>query len=498
MRKKKPDIDELVRRATAGRRPDAARMFRPSQAYALLNDPFCLWCDYHAPKSGAVDETTRFEKLRMGWGSQYETQWVKENHADAVHIDVPWGILALRATLQAMIDGAPAIHGAHLWDLGHETYGIADLLVRLEDASSDLGPYYEVTEVKRSREARDYHIVQAGAYNRALARIQRHSASAVQIALKDGVRGIDAGGAEAELDKALALWKDIRDGRLKPDLPAYDEASSPWRLYANKLLKRRGDLTLCPMFSASARNKLTRRLGVKRVKDLEDHDLADFQEALGPIAGRHTWYRYEAHRSGRPVLADGETLSIPRGKRNLYFDFETAGGEHPTVPPHAYMIGVYDLEQAKYVSFVAKGPQDEERMTREFLAYVGPPKDVCLYHWTSYELGVLADLSERHPALARPIGRVREACVDLKKCVDKRVFFGTRTYSIKEVAPFLGFHWRQEDVDAMESMVLYWEWLEDGDETKIAKVICYNEDDCRAMDHVHRALAGLERGGGRT
>ncbi|GEM_PF-5540704 len=67
------------------------------------------------------------------------------------------------------------------------------------------------------------------------------------------------------------------------------------------------------------------------------------------------------------------------------------------------------------------------------------------------------------------------------KSLDRRVVFRP------SVAPFLGFHWRQEDVDGMESMVLYWEWL-GGREEAIGKVLTHNEDDCLAMVHVHRAI----------
>ena len=44
----------------------------------------------------------------------------------------------------------------------------------------------------------------------------------------------------------------------------------------------------------------------------------------------------------------------------------------------------------------------------------------------------------------------------------------------------------------MESMVLYWEWLADGDQRKIEKVVTYNEDDCIAMARVDETLLRLQ------
>ncbi|GEM_PF-5638632 len=142
MARKKPTVDNLVRRATAGKVLDRRVVFRPSMAYALLHDPFSVWCEHHAPKDSAVDETTRFERLRMQWGSDYEERWVAKNHPDAVRIAQRWGIEALQDTLRAILDGAPAIHQAHLWDLGLGVCGIGDVLVRRDDAPSDLGPFH--------------------------------------------------------------------------------------------------------------------------------------------------------------------------------------------------------------------------------------------------------------------------------------------------------------------------------------------------------------------
>jgi uncharacterized protein len=102
----------------------------------------------------------------------------------------------------------------------------------------------------------------------------------------------------------------------------------------------------------------------------------------------------------------------------------------------------------------------------------------------------MGGVAARHPELADRIAGLIKASVDLHRCVKDAAYFGTGGYSIKEVAPFLGFRWRQAEVDAFESMVMYWEWLGDGDAAKIGRVAVYNEDDCRAMAFVDRALGG--------
>lgn len=485
-------VEGLLERATAGRELRPEELFKPSHAYRVLEDPYLLWCDFHAPPEEAVDETSRYEILRRKWGDEHEERWIAEHYPSRVEIRPLRGLAALRATLEAMLSGAPAIHSPELWDLAGGVYGAGDLLVRSDEAPSDLGPFhYRVRELKRSRRVKDYQVAQAVFYNCMLGRLQGYVPDRVGIVLEDEVAEVPAG-PPATCERILADWRKIRAGEQRPETPGYDEASSPWRVWTNKVLERERDLTLFPGITGAGRRKMRERLGPLEVEDLAKLAEKDFQAALGPKVGLEVYYKYRAYATRKPFVVEGGRLEIPRRKRRLYFDFETCDGLHPTVPPHVYMIGCYDGERESFSVFTARGPGEEEKIFRDFLAWAGDLRDACLYHWTSYEIGQMRSVRERHPALRDGIDRTIAAAVDLKECVKKRVFFGTRSYSIKEVAPFLGFRWEQgKDVGAFESMVLYWEWLEDGDGSKIRKVETYNRDDCLAMAHVDRALADL-------
>ncbi|MCD5401951.1 ribonuclease H-like domain-containing protein [candidate division NPL-UPA2 bacterium] len=168
---------------------------------------------------------------------------------------------------------------------------------------------------------------------------------------------------------------------------------------------------------------------------------------------------------------------------------------HPTEPPHVYLIGLWDGEKGEFVHFLGRGAEEEQGIFEDFLSYVGNPEGVCLYHWTDFEVGTMKEVAGRHPQIAGQLERLINSCVDLKEVIKRQVYLPVPTYSIKSVAPCLGFHWRQKDVDAFESMALYWEFLKDGEEKKIQKVLDYNEDDCQAMFHVDQRICqefGLE------
>jgi predicted RecB family nuclease len=471
--------DEVVLRATAGRKLDKLVHFKPSAAYAILHNPYGVWCDLHVPQSEAVDETARYERLRMDWGSEHERRWVQAHYTTAVEITPRWGIAAVQATARAMCAGVPVIYQPQLWSLGDGLYGLGDLIVRDDSASSDLGPWhYRVIEIKRSKELKTYQAVQAVLYNRILHRLQGYKPAGVEIVLKEGALAVAAAEYESACDSVLATWNRLRAAIDPPELPGLDEAESPWRVHTNRTLEARRDLALFPAITPKLRPQF-RAAGIRSVDELT----ADHAERVGGPAFRR---RFESWKSGKPVIA--ETFDIPRKARALYYDFETCDDIHPSVAPHVYMIGVFDAAADRFHLLTARGSEDEARIFTEFADLVGDPHDTALYHWWRYETEQMAKVQARHPHLAGRIRALTSASVDLHKCVKEGVYLGTRGYSIKDVAPFLGFRWRQADVNAYESMVLYWEWLQDGDPAKIARVATYNEDDCRAMAHVDRAL----------
>ena len=152
----------LLDRATSGEKIHGRPRLRPSLVDKVLRDPFWVWCQYHVPRSEAVNEVGRYEQMRYRRGVEHEDAWVAAHHPDALAIKPDFGYEALARTLRAMLEGVPAIHQPQLWDLGRDVYGRGDLLVRDNSHGSDLGPYhYRVIEIKRARKLRDSFALQA-------------------------------------------------------------------------------------------------------------------------------------------------------------------------------------------------------------------------------------------------------------------------------------------------------------------------------------------------
>jgi hypothetical protein len=79
---------ELLERAKCGHAVGSDRLFKPSWFYYLLEDPFWLWCHYHAPSDEQVDETTRFDRYQMEAGNQWEERYIAANYPASVDLTV--------------------------------------------------------------------------------------------------------------------------------------------------------------------------------------------------------------------------------------------------------------------------------------------------------------------------------------------------------------------------------------------------------------------------
>ncbi len=482
-------LEALIQRATAGKKFNRHTLFRPSLSYYLLKDPFWLWCEHHAPKSAAVDETTRYEELRMQQGVEYEACWVKANFPQAVEIQPSFGFTALKNTFRAMLDGAAAIYQPQLWDLARETYGKGDLLVRDDTKPSDLGPFhYRVVEIKRSKSLQESHALQAAFYTQNIGMLQGYLPREFTVVLKESAEIIGFDTRDADLEAARRLWNALRDGSVTPEMKRPPKAAnSPWRHYANQRAHDERDLVLLAGIPKHVRDKL-RRAAIQKVDQLWNLRQEKISEIIGARYGEIAYHVAQAYKLDGPILKPQKQLQIPRAKRLLYFDFETSDSVHRSEPPHTYLIGCYDGTRDQLVKFLARGAEDEGRIFSEFLDYVGDPRDVCLYHWTDFEIHQLRRVARYWPLLAGTIDQVIDKCVDLKEAIQSAVYLPVPSFSIKCVAPALGFHWRQKDIGAYQSMVCYWDYLENRDLFAIDRALIYNQDDCLAMWHVDQEL----------
>ena len=328
--------------------------------------------------------------------------------------------------------------------------------------------------------------------NRILGAIQQYTPSQMRVYLKEHRMDVPYYPHLDRLERELTFWQAIRDGHAKPEAHKPPKAASaPWRVYANKIMAQTKDLLMLPGLNTEMRQCLKIN-GMFNTDDVARAGLAKLQEILEEPHATDSYYNAQAYLHKKPVLRQAGHFPPPEKKYNLYFDFEATETFTKDNISFVYLIGLWDKERDKYVSFGAKTPAEELGIFEQFYNYITDFDNTALYHWTEYEVRKMKKLAASHPQAAAKLNALCAICYDLKVAVNKAFYLPAPSFSLKAAAPAFGFQWRQDDCGAMDSMVYFTNWLKTGNEELLNKVLMYNEDDCKAMLWLEQELKKAE------
>ncbi|MBR4592795.1 MAG: hypothetical protein IKO35_06270, partial [Elusimicrobiaceae bacterium] len=79
------DLQQLFLDFSAGRTP-GKQDFNASRMFSLLEDPFSVWCTFHAPPEEAVPELNRYENLKIRTDRHTRDEWIKREFPEVVFI----------------------------------------------------------------------------------------------------------------------------------------------------------------------------------------------------------------------------------------------------------------------------------------------------------------------------------------------------------------------------------------------------------------------------
>jgi predicted RecB family nuclease len=278
-----------------------------------------------------------------------------------------------------------------------------------------------------------------------------------------------------------------------------------WRSLCLARLKELDDLTLIPYLGRSKRDAM---IGyVDTVSALASCDITQFMDGKSTVFPRlradrlsdfHLRARLQKQRDAKPVMK--RPLALPEATGELFFDIET-----DPMRDMCYLHGFIERHSGdpateRYVYFFARETTDEgecDAFSRA-LEYVRSQGSCIIYYYSKYERTWWMKLQERYPEVA-PRQEI-EALFDRRRAVDlysDAVFpctdWPTIDYSIKSIAKYLGFSWRDQNPSGAESIEWFNSWAESKDEPTKKRILDYNEDDCRAMRVLLDTLKEMSR-----
>ena len=276
-----------------------------------------------------------------------------------------------------------------------------------------------------------------------------------------------------------------------------------WSTVCTRVVVETCDLSLVPEVGRSRRDQLARTFS--DIRALATADLVA-TEAANPLAFKGLGIKQVARWQARARLQLAsdpkpyalKALDLPPSEHLLFFDVET-----DPMLDFCYLHGFWCVEagERRFVEFhTVDGSRDEERRVfAQALQFVRERPNAVVVHYSPYERVTWRSLAARYPDV--PGASEAEALISKPHAFDlyndsvrPNTEWPTRDYSIKSIAKWLGFSWRDTNPSGAASIEWFQSWLTSGDPAELQRILDYNEDDCRAMEVVLDALRTLPLG----
>jgi uncharacterized protein len=209
-----------------------------------------------------------------------------------------------------------------------------------------------------------------------------------------------------------------------------------------------------------------RETGEHRVDDLPDEEGRGYRLLPAPDFG-DVWLDLEGHPFYEPA----------RGLEYLFgWCYRDDAGD---VVYEAAWARDRDSEREVFVRFV------DWVVARRF-RYPG----LHVYHYASYERSALRRLMGEHATREQEVDDFlrQDVLVDLYRVVKQALRASVESYSIKALEALYGFERTAEVKGGDDSTVRFEQWLESGDDSLLAEIEAYNEEDCRSTVALHEWL----------
>ncbi len=449
--------------------------------------PYTIYCEEFVPEERR-DPRSPYRELLLERGAEHERRVIETEYPEyevVEYRDPQDGFLKL---LEAMARGARVICGLPVFYLPENMQGRIDLLQKRTDHRSVFGDYYYlVKEIKLAKNIREEHIIQGAFYTYLIAQVQDYLPERFSIINRDyEEREYPYADYEESLKKAMKGTQAILDGGEVPT-PTYNGCEWPWERYCNHEALRTRDVSLVGQVGPKTKADLVAH-GFKKIWDISSAKAGDLQRIPHIGAGRAQKLILSARaiKEGEPILLDSSALKFPERTTEIFLDLEGTDqpGHADELAQVDYLIGALIRKGGKegYKSFIAHRPEDEGTMFREFMEFMRTQDDYIIYHWHNYERWHMGKLGKRHGLEEELETLLLPHMIDLHKMATRAYVFPTYGNGLKDIAGFLGFKWRHDDINALDAIAYYLKYQDDPDgyRDRMQAIVDYNEDDCMA------------------
>ncbi len=259
-----------------------------------------------------------------------------------------------------------------------------------------------------------------------------------------------------------------------------------WYGHCYQIAKSENHLSLIPGVTPR-RYEFMQDIGVDSFESLIEVPETTLAEAVTDDIARSLKQQAISIKSDRPVVRHNfdlaNTQPIPTGEIELYFDIEAEPERQID-----YLLGVLLVNRStnteKFYAFIAEKPEDEGKIWQQFVDFIFLYPDAPIFHYSEYELDTIKRLGRLYNTPQFVTKEIVSRLVDLHQWVMESTVFPVESYSLKALANWIGFYWRETSGSGDQSVCWYDKWLNNGDRALLNMILSYNEDDCRATRYL--------------
>ncbi|MGK7939884.1 MAG: TM0106 family RecB-like putative nuclease [Crocosphaera sp.] len=405
-----------------------------------------------------------------------------------------------QATEALMEQGVECIYQGTLWSsiLSHEYRGKPHLLIKQPGASKFGNWCYYPLSIHLGRRAKPEYKLIGTFYAYLLAIIQETSLPTAQLVIRplkhfsvDVVQWLPK--LQLVLEECVSILQKSQD----PEVFIARQRCHlcQWYSHCYAIAQVKQHLSLVPGVTPS-RYQTLQQLGITNTLSLAEADVQTLEEEIGKSLGIKLQQQAYAlihnlplpHPSYHPEMEK----NLSSATVELYFDIEAEPERNLD-----YLLGVVVVDHLAdtqtFFGFLAETPDEEENIWYQFLELVNHYKNAPIFHFSAYEVDTIKRLGNLYQTPKDEVEHLLSRFIDLHHCVITSVIFPVENYSLKALANWLGFHWRDPGVNGDQCVCWYDQWLTTGDRSFLASILRYNEDDCLATFHLKNWLLDFFR-----
>lgn len=479
-------------------------MINASHLYDYHQCPHRVYRDLHDDPS-EKDDVNAFIKLLWEKGTKYEEEVIAGLRVDHTNLKSLSGDEKFHATIEAMKRGEPLIYGGRI--VFEDLVGEPDLLKKVGndyipgDIKSGAG--LEGDDDSDEGKPKPHYALQLALYSDILVKLG-FSTSKKGFVWDIKGKEVPYELSEAKHSKTKETWWDlylsvlqdvrnIQDKSLVTE-PGYSSGTCKlcyWYSSCKTKLTDKDDLTLLPSLGAATKRKMVEYFST--TLDLANADLPKYHKGSTTIisgVGKDSLDKFQKRAQlkqsgGAPYALNA--IPIPRGEIEVFYDIEV-----DPMRDFCYLHGLVERlpnGTERFHGFMVNDTSsaEEERIFRETVEYFRHIQNWVMFYYSPYERTWWKKLQVRYPHIITPeeVDEIFKPefnrSMDLYHGLTNKMIWPTIDHSVKTLARYFGFDWRDTHPSGAASVEWFDTWVNSGKEEDRQRILDYNEDDCIAM-----------------